>query len=231
MTLVSQAEYARRLGVTAASISQWKKAGRLVLQGSMVDVEATDAYLKRYRRDGLPAVKQQTEIVKRGRPSIKEDTESVKDSTESVKDGTETVKQSQQLNTETVRLTGAEILKLLEPMDFQQTFDWSDEAMAERAVLAAQCIGYTATTSDIRDDGHHGQWQIRQPAPNDCYYVVGGFGFELCDSQVALFCREEITPLPDDDDPEPETETYQHTVRLDLLPMLARPFYEWDKPK
>ena len=33
MTLVSQAEYARRLGVSRAAVAQWKKSGRLVLQG------------------------------------------------------------------------------------------------------------------------------------------------------------------------------------------------------
>jgi biotin operon repressor len=38
MTLVSQAEYARRLGVSSAAVAQSKKAGKLVLQGVKVDV-------------------------------------------------------------------------------------------------------------------------------------------------------------------------------------------------
>lgn len=53
MTLIAQVEYARRIGISKAAITQWKNAGRLVLQGLLVDVEATDAYQKRYHREVL----------------------------------------------------------------------------------------------------------------------------------------------------------------------------------
>lgn len=56
MTLMSLAEYARRVGKSRAAMTQWKKAGRLVMQGDQVDVEASDAWLKKYRRDGMPEI-------------------------------------------------------------------------------------------------------------------------------------------------------------------------------
>jgi len=56
MNLVSQAEFARMSGVSAKTISHWKKAGRLVLQGDQVDVEASRARLDKYRKGGAPIV-------------------------------------------------------------------------------------------------------------------------------------------------------------------------------
>jgi hypothetical protein len=56
MNLVSQAEFARMCGFSPKTISQWKKAGRLVLQGNRVDVEASRALLDKYRKGGAPVV-------------------------------------------------------------------------------------------------------------------------------------------------------------------------------
>jgi phage terminase Nu1 subunit (DNA packaging protein) len=53
MTVVSQAEYARRCGVSKKTVTQWKQEGKLVLAEGGVDVEASDAYLKKYRSAGL----------------------------------------------------------------------------------------------------------------------------------------------------------------------------------
>lgn len=51
---VTQAEYARMCGMTRNTVTKWKKAGRIVMDGDLVDVAASDAWLERYRRDGLP---------------------------------------------------------------------------------------------------------------------------------------------------------------------------------
>ena len=102
MEFISQAEYARRLGVSRAAISQWKTEGRLVTQGTKVDVEASDAKLKRYRREGLPDIQPTTKTVKRGRPSVKH---------------------AEQLNTEPVRLTCDELVERLAGLDWTQTVD------------------------------------------------------------------------------------------------------------
>ena len=53
MPIVSQAEYARLRGVSKKTVTKWKQEGKLVLAGDGIDVEASDAYLKKYRRDGL----------------------------------------------------------------------------------------------------------------------------------------------------------------------------------
>jgi hypothetical protein len=53
MTVVSQAEYARHRGVSKKTVTQWKQGGKLVLADGGVDVEASDAYLKKYRTAGL----------------------------------------------------------------------------------------------------------------------------------------------------------------------------------
>jgi hypothetical protein len=46
--LVSQAKYARLKSVTDAAVSQWKREGRLVMIGKKVDLEATEAKLRKY---------------------------------------------------------------------------------------------------------------------------------------------------------------------------------------
>ncbi|KAK43634.1 hypothetical protein BG58_31430 [Caballeronia jiangsuensis] len=52
----TQADFARRCDVSRKTVSAWKKAGRLVLQGDQVDVEASIALLERYRPGGAPTV-------------------------------------------------------------------------------------------------------------------------------------------------------------------------------
>lgn len=58
MQFITKAEYARRAGVSRASVTQWANAGRIVLQGDLVNVEESDAMLEKYRRGGLPKIKQ-----------------------------------------------------------------------------------------------------------------------------------------------------------------------------
>lgn len=215
MTLVSQAEYARHVGVSRPAIAQWKKAGRLVMQGSQVDVEASDALQKRYRRDGLPAALAPIEGVKRDRKSVKQ-----------------SVKRQDLLNTERVCLTVAEITAQLAELDWKLDFDWSETAQAERARQAATCIGWEAVESPSRDDGHWGRFQLRMPMPGNSVmiedHVAAGFGFELFPSDVLKECRSEVADDAGSDDDANEAE---YLIRLDLLHHLARPFIECDSQK
>lgn len=54
MATVNQAEFARLSGVTRNTVTKWKTRGWLVMRGDRVDVDASNARLKKYRRDGLP---------------------------------------------------------------------------------------------------------------------------------------------------------------------------------
>jgi hypothetical protein len=54
MTFVSQSEFARMCGVSRQAVLRWKSAGRLVLQGNQVDVEATHLRMQRLRVGGSP---------------------------------------------------------------------------------------------------------------------------------------------------------------------------------
>ena len=195
MSLVSQAEYARRLGITGAAVSQWKKAKKLVIIDGLIDVEKSDAYLKKYRTNGMPEIKKQAENVKHRVP---------------------TVKQKGELNVKPVCLTCADVMGRLAALDYTQTFDWTDAAQEARAKLAAQCLGWSAVQSDKRDDGHWGGFQLRM----DSGGIAAGYGFELMADEVLLECLRQVEPIDDDD---------EITVRLDLLPLLARPFHYSDR--
>jgi predicted transcriptional regulator len=215
MTLVSQSEYARRLGVTTAAVSQWKKANRLVMDGRLVDVEKSDARLKKYRAAGLP------EAVERP---------------ETVKQEPKPVKQIEERNGKVERLTVAEITQRLKSMDFTRKFDPSKEAQEVRARLAAECVGWVAVQSDLRDDGHWGGFQLRSPESMKIYgihpyAITGGFGYEMDAMDVLLACRNHLTELTDDDGEAWREEEDDMEVRTDLLHLLARPLYLTDTPK
>ncbi|MEP9328815.1 hypothetical protein PPMP20_38005 [Paraburkholderia phymatum] len=142
MTAISQASYARRLGVTPAAVSQWKKAGSIVMCGVLVDVEKSDAQLARCRRDGLPDIRANTHVLRRASPAA------------------EPVN-LMQLRTEAaslapVPMTREQAAQRLAALDWTRAFDWSEEEQRERARLAAACIGLEAVESGPRDDGHWG---------------------------------------------------------------------------
>lgn len=56
MTQINQAAFAALHGVSRKTVTAWKARGWLVLQGDQVDIEASNARLKKYRREGLPVV-------------------------------------------------------------------------------------------------------------------------------------------------------------------------------
>ena len=47
--------------MTRNTVTKWKKAGRIVMDGELVDVAASDARLERYRRGGLPKARSATD--------------------------------------------------------------------------------------------------------------------------------------------------------------------------
>ncbi|WP_186020353.1 hypothetical protein [Burkholderia gladioli] len=215
MTLMSLAEYARRVGKSRAAMTQWKKAGRLVMQGDQVDVEASDAWLKKYRRDGMPKITADATAVKRGRPPVKQG-----------------AGEDAQPNSEPSCLTCDEIEARLAKLDWKQVFDWSIEGQRERAMQAAQCVGFVAIESDLRDDGHWGGFQLRNPAcqdPSSIDAVIAGFGFELSAWELVKLCRNEIEACVWPDTGERMFEDDSSTVVPCLLPALARPFHQHDE--
>ncbi|CAJ0781875.1 hypothetical protein R8510_04931 [Ralstonia chuxiongensis] len=57
MTVESQADFAKRHGVSRKTVTVWKERGWLVMQGSAVDVEKSNDLLKRYRDPNDPRAK------------------------------------------------------------------------------------------------------------------------------------------------------------------------------
>ena len=55
---MKQAAFAELHGVSRKTVTLWKQRGWLVFQGNEVDVEASNALIKRYRRDGIETVTQ-----------------------------------------------------------------------------------------------------------------------------------------------------------------------------
>ncbi|WP_250507660.1 hypothetical protein [Caballeronia sp. GAFFF3] len=53
---MNQSEFATLHGVSRKTVTKWKERGWLVFAGDEVDVDASNALLKKYRRDGTPAV-------------------------------------------------------------------------------------------------------------------------------------------------------------------------------
>lgn len=53
---MKQSEFAALHGVSRKTVTKWKERGWLVFAGDQVDVEASNARLKRYRRDGVETV-------------------------------------------------------------------------------------------------------------------------------------------------------------------------------
>lgn len=172
---MTQADYARRCNVTRAAVNQWKQEGRIVMCGPLVDVEASDAQLARYRRDGLPPINPAPPAVLRGRPR---------------RDGF-------------VEMGRDEIAARLAALDWVQSFDFSEAAQRERVWLAVQCVGWVAMESDVRDDGHWGGYQVREAGTEHCEgdaafdCVIRGHGFDLSVWEVLDLCREEVGPLDD----------------------------------
>jgi hypothetical protein len=56
MPLIKQAAFAELHGVSRKTVTMWKKRDWLVFQADLVDVDASNELLKKYRRDGIEDV-------------------------------------------------------------------------------------------------------------------------------------------------------------------------------
>lgn len=66
---MNQSAFAELHGVSRKTVTKWKERGWLVFAGDEIDVGASNANLKRYRRDGTPAVTQSvTQAAKGNKP-------------------------------------------------------------------------------------------------------------------------------------------------------------------
>lgn len=58
---MNQSEFATLHGVSRKTVTKWKERGWLVFAGSVLDVEASNALIGKYRRDGIDVVTQAEE--------------------------------------------------------------------------------------------------------------------------------------------------------------------------
>ncbi|MBB5444639.1 MULTISPECIES: hypothetical protein [unclassified Paraburkholderia] len=63
---MNQSEFAALHGVSRKTVTKWKERGWLVFAGDEVNVEESNKLLKRYRRDGVPAVTEPASKASRG---------------------------------------------------------------------------------------------------------------------------------------------------------------------
>lgn len=218
MTTMSQADYARRHGVSRKTATMWKKDGLIVLTEEGVDVEASDERLRMYRNqhDG----RAQRGAAKPGRGGVTQVARAQGNGRTSAK-----------VTAGRVTLTLGEIEQRLRALDWTKQFDWSPEAQERRARQAAECLGWQAVTSDLLDDGHWGEFQLRDPRwvrdgqPVSMDAVLTGYGFDASAVEILQMCRGEVDP-----DDEQGDQDHPFSVDLDLLPLLARPHWDGDRP-
>jgi hypothetical protein len=167
---VTQADFARRCGVSRKSVTKWKTEGRIVMAGDLVDVAASTEKLRRYRREGLPAglrdpgARVAAPARRRAAPPA------------------------------VATMTRAELQAAIEAADMAgPPRDWSDAAQVARMHAAARTLGLEAMQSPVRDDGHHGGWQLRDattaPGASITDAIVAGYGYELEPFEVIEACR------------------------------------------
>jgi hypothetical protein len=212
MTIETKAAFARRHGVRRQALAKWETKGWLELVDGKVDVEASNANLDRYRHvcDGrAPAPPAARQPVVRQLAAPRQPASRV-----------------------LVKLTLRELIRRLHALDWTATFDWSDVAQRRRVQEAARAIGLEAVNSPLRDDGHHGGWQLRNVEAVRASGVhrdtiQAGHGYELDDFWALWECRDSIelwSDPPSDADLADELE-----VDVDRLKLLAYPFGPFQK--
>lgn len=71
MTLVSQAAFSKICNTSRKTVTAWKQGGKLVMEDGLVNVEATEARMKKYRSTGSPVVTLPENSVTQGRKGNK----------------------------------------------------------------------------------------------------------------------------------------------------------------
>lgn len=219
MTLVSQAEFARMCEVSRKTVTTWASLGKLVMQGKRINLEETEARMTRLHRVGSPVKNAPEKIVTLAGEGV----------TKRVR-GSDFVTPQDNKTGGTELLSVGELESRLRALDWEQTFDWSPEAVDQRARQAARSIGWEAATSEIRDDGHWGGYQlrIRQIAGDDLDYGVihAGFGFDLDAFDVLELVRGQISDRLDADGSIIQEDGDMMAIDPGSLHMLALPFGE-----
>lgn len=220
--LITQAEHARRCGVSRKSVTVWKGRGLLEMQGDLIDFarsykgENWHASVKAARRE--PPVRAASVGKAKPRPAPG-------------------AKQSPAVDpNQPTRMTVAEVCDRLAALDWAGAQDWAPAAQEHRARQAATCIGFEAVLSVTRDDGHWGGFQLREgPATAGTTTttaepdVIAGYGFELAPWQVLEECRSWLT-TPFDEQGNPLRQPGEVvTVIPALLPALAMPLFHLDR--
>jgi phage terminase Nu1 subunit (DNA packaging protein) len=85
---MKQSEFAALHGVSRKTVTKWKERGWLVFAGDEVDVDASNALLKKYRRDGAQSVTQSAEGNSQGnRPVERRKRVTPRDAEVTIRDG------------------------------------------------------------------------------------------------------------------------------------------------
>jgi hypothetical protein len=133
------------------------------------------------------------------------------------------------------RMQVRDVRSILSALDWSLPFAWSDEMEARRAREAAQALVWEAASSEERDDGHWGGFQLRarpagDPSPVMRWQIEGGFGYELEPFEVLRLCRSFVCDLVDEDGDLWQDLDDEVTVIPALLPALALPHLETERP-
>ncbi|MEK6420011.1 MAG: hypothetical protein V4801_10420 [Burkholderia gladioli] len=112
--LVSKAEFARMHGVSHTAVAKWQKAGWLVLQGSKVDVEASNAKLKQYRDStDARATRPRGKVSSKAKPETKNETELETETSDAAGAGDESSATDEQPQRKGERIVVDEVIALL----------------------------------------------------------------------------------------------------------------------
>jgi transposase-like protein len=170
--LITQAELARRHGVSKMAVTKWRQRGWISLTGGLVDAGEAARSLQQHRKPT-----QARPVARRIDPRAHQP----------------------------VQLARAAVLALLEALDVRCT---PADCGPVRVEQGAQAVGMRATLNPST-----GCFQLALPDGE----VVAGGGFTLDGPAALEACRLAIaSPL--------HRSEVEVTVRLDLLPALARPF-------
>ncbi|MDP9893229.1 hypothetical protein J2W32_001466 [Variovorax boronicumulans] len=207
--LITQAEHARRCSVSRKSVTIWKDRGQLVMDGNLIDFEAS------YKGERWHASTKKV---------FSDDAK--QDSARAPAKSPAAVRGRRADPGAPVTLSRGEVVRRLRALDWTQTFEWSQDAQRARALAAAEAVGLQAVESPAEDDGHWGGFQLRSVALMEshggvCFdAIAAGYGFELEEGDVLVESRQRLDH-PDDG---PDDMTDPITIRLDQLPLLAYPF-------
>ena len=169
-TLLTQAEHARRCGVSRKSVTAWKHSGLLVMVGDRVDFDRS------YRGERWKSSVRGLFADERAAPASRQ---------AGGRSGPITVSRG-------------EVLAELQRLDWSTP--WSPASVDERLRLAAALVGLEPVTSTLRDDGHWGGFQLRERDAGDPPLqgkVVLGYGYEVSAFDVLDYCRDFLAG-PDD---------------------------------